>query len=908
MLKGISTGLVDLLSSTILLRFEEQLFGILRDIKGDNQSLCLYCLAIMNVLSSASDEHAACYADSYDTQELLASAHVTPSRWTPEAIRQFFVGGKVPKTMQLIALRSMWACTPSTGEPLDEKTEALALANEIIAAVPEDVRENWRKATPIIVRKVEEKALAPGLDTGLQLHCLCFLLRLTEGHVYPAAALDTLRPMMTKLMVNVSLRSSRPEDVSYLTRCGVFDQSTTTTFLQNTVDFVTSAPIMDVIERTASLQQLLNGLCKAMAEREAIIEGTMLAIDVLSCGQKLQILARLSHTLDSNHQSNISICHQAAQIAAKDLVQSLCKVFLTAALSSRQSTYSISYGTMALLLELHASPAQRPSPCSHVKRNQAPPGPTTSFAESSSTPDTTPSTWRVALQSHLNSRNEMDKEVLDTLLTRACAELEERCENIEQPLREQKAQCDMLQQRYNDLNRAYAAMESDNIDRNIQFNAMEMERDQCMSDLETAREENESLTKKLEEFELSLPQVRAEAEQTIVKVRKELEMTELEHAAILTRKAEELEEMHEKMLVSANELNCKSERLESTQAQLHDMQLTTDSLKTEIDALASSEKALRTSRALLQDENSGLLERQNDQEAELRHMKQQLDAEQRSHQTEIDQLQKQAEVERAGLSANNNQTIAEMDEKYENAKTDLMQQIENLKHQNQQATDDHTMEIKRISHESFEKQKKIDRLKNKCEQKDRQIAEANEMRSNLMTAMGISGNIPKQTKLSHRSLASCSAETQSQDVETQADPSPPTPLSDNDDEIQQRKAETSFASNASSIDTRSGPTPKRARPRRTIKVASPAKSRLSAGVATRSTRKSATHSIRQPLSSVSANQGQRRNVAAKTPCKAGAHAMTDGVDESTFDGSELYAGTPGQRMLDLDCGLDENAR
>jgi hypothetical protein len=233
-----------------------------------------------------------------------------------------------------------------------------------------------------------------------------------------------------------------------------------------------------------------------------------------------------------------------------------------------------------------------------------------------------------------------------------------------------------------------------------------------------------------------------------------------------------------------------------------------------------------------------------------------------------------------------------------------MQQIEDLKHQNQQATDDHTAEIKRISHESLERQKKIDRLRVKCEQKDRQIAEANEMRSNLMAAMGISGNMPKQTKLSHRSLPSLGAETQSQDMETQADPSPPTPLSGNDDETQQCKANISFAS---STDSRSGPTPKRARPRRSIKVASPAKSRISTGVATRRTRKSSTNSTRQPLSSVSANQGQRRNVAAKTPCKTNTQAVTDGMDESTFDGSELFAGTPGQRMLDLDCELDENA-
>ena len=910
MLKGTSTMLIGLLSSTVLLRFEEQLFSILRDIKGDNQSLCLYCVAIMNVLSSASDDRVASFADSYDTQELLASAHVTPSRWTPDTIRQYFVGGKAPKTMQLVALRSMWACTLSTREPLDEKIEALSLANEIVAAVPADVRESWRKATPIIVRKVEEKALAPGLDTGLQLQSLCFLLRLTEDHVHPATALDTLRHMLTRVMVNTGLCNSFTDDISYLTHCGVLDQSTTTIFLQNAVDFATSAPITDIIGKIASLQQLLDGLCNAMVERDAIIEGTMLAIDVLSCGQKLQMLAKLCQTLNFDHRSSVKICQHAAQIATKGLIQSLSRVFLTAALSSRQSTYSISNASMKLLLELHASSAQRPPPCTHIRRHQISPDTTTSFVESSSTPNAIASDWRAALQSHLHLRNEQDRQVLSTLFARSCAELEDHCKTIDQPLREGKEKRDFLQQRYDDLNQAYTTMQSDNIDRNIQFNAMEMERDQCMSDLNTAREENENLVKKIEEVERGSRQAKAEAEQTMVKIRKEMEMTELEHAAALTRKEEELEEMHERMLASANELKCKSEELEGAQLELQNLRSMTESLRNEIDALAASEEELRTARDLLQDEQSDLVRRRNDQEAELQNVKQQLHTARETHQLEIVQLQKEAEDERARFSASKDQLIAETNEQHENAKVGLLQQIEDLKHQHQQATDERAAETKRMGQESVERQKKIDRLKAKCEQKDRQIAEANEMRSNLMAAMGISGNMPKQTRLPNRSLASFAVETQSQDMDTQADPSPPKPLSGNDDETQQRGAETSFASNASSTDSRSGPTPKRARPRRTLRVASPAKSRMSTGVATRSTRKSAAASIasnRQPLSSVSSNQGQMGKFAAKTPCKASVQAAaSDGMDESTFDGSELFAGTPGQQMLDLDCGLDEN--
>lgn len=59
---------------------------------------------------------------------------------------------------------------------------------------------------------------------------------------------------------------------------------------------------------------------------------------------------------------------------------------------------------------------------------------------------------------------------------------------------------------------------------------------------------------------------------------------------------------------------------------------------------------------------------------------------------------------------------------------------------------------------------------------------------------------------------------------------------------------------------------------------------------------------RQPLLDVATNMSTQRTAAPKTPLK---EAGGD-LDETTFDGSDLFAGTPGERMLGPADTVDPN--
>ncbi|KAI6864930.1 hypothetical protein KC334_g20142, partial [Hortaea werneckii] len=121
MLSGTSTLLLGLLSNDILLRFEKQMLGILyssvrKPSQETDQHLTLRCLAAISVVVKAADDRLMLTNSFYETQELLASTQQDSSRWNANEMRKFFLGGEsVPKTIRLLVLQALSACSSSGG-------------------------------------------------------------------------------------------------------------------------------------------------------------------------------------------------------------------------------------------------------------------------------------------------------------------------------------------------------------------------------------------------------------------------------------------------------------------------------------------------------------------------------------------------------------------------------------------------------------------------------------------------------------------------------------------------------------------------------------------------------------------------------------------------------------------------
>ena len=710
-LRGTSTLLMGLLSSNVLIRFEGHFFNIIRNLKGDHQSLSLYCLAIMKTMSSTYDDQLRFSASAYDTQDLFASTQLESSKWTPDHIEQFFTDSKAQRTMQLVVLRAMWSCSSSTSEPLDEKMESLCLAHEIITAVPVHLRENWRKANALVVRKLEEKALALSLEMELRFQALRFQVRVTEGNVVPAMVTDSLRQMMLKQDGVVQIMPSyRSVDFDFVANSGIFDQSTTTAFLQRTVDFAASANEWDIVEHCGILMQILQHLTAAMAYEKSITEGAVLALDVLSCGEKLSGLSSLTNqfSADSSCKNRPGICSNALQRARNCVAHEICTCFLKAALSSSHSTYSVSQEIISLLLKLHASSAQRPPVCSHVLRSVPVQSRKFHFVETESTPnETCEPDWRETLQSELQNRAHSDQEHFASLFAKACEDLERRCQEVESPLRDVRDMRDALQAQYDRLNQAYATLDTECIDRNIRLNALEDERDQATDDLGSMRLQAEKSLQKARELEREIMACKTEAEKAQCSERQTREMANLQHATAFAKVQEELAELQVNLSSREGELRTKTDELDRVHKEMEHVKSTSDAAKEELEASSRTCAEQQATISNLTKDKDDEINLRHHLEAQLKDMSNKLDAEKGSHRNELDQLQQITDQALASTNHDNAQKLAEMSRLNGETIESLRQQLSDAQRQSRLARESCASAVERHNFEMSEKQRKV---------------------------------------------------------------------------------------------------------------------------------------------------------------------------------------------------------
>lgn len=710
-LKGTSSLLLGLLSSSSLHRLEEHLFDILRNNKGENQSLSLYCLAIIKMTACESKNDFCNSNSQYDTQELLASTQLaSTSRWTPETMQQFFTDTKAQKTVQLVVLRAMLACTVSTSEPFDERMESLLLANEVVAAVAPHLREIWRKANSLVVGKLQDKVMSPSLEAQLKYQGYLFLAQVTEGSRVPATIMDNLRGIVVDpVRLRLALCGASSGQIGHLMDAGVFDENTVTTLLQQTVDFVTSSSNeQHWLETLSCLQSLSDEMYAAMASDTKLSEGSMLALDVISCGRKLHKLRDLVRFSDEYAcNGSGSACAAANQRACCKLVHSLSRLFLRAALSSPHQSYSASQETVTLLLELHASTGSPSVKCSHTTPPSKRAIRESSFVEETNTPDEAAPRWRDALSHHVQSRARTDEDRLTSVFAKACAELEARCEGIEMPLREERDKREMVERQYKELQQSYNNLEAENADRSIRFNAMEMERDQYINDLESQRDEVEGYERRIEELLETLQQAREDAERSTREAQSNAEAARLEHAASSATKDEELEELQDQVQRTECELEEKANALRSFGEQMEQLQSSLAQAKIELESARLADEERQNTIAALEREKGEAVARAEEVSVEMRAARDDAIAQREAFERDLSDMRQRAELDLETASSECEERIADLTRQYDaNAET-LRKQLAEAQEDISQAREQHRLDIEQWEAEIGERQKKV---------------------------------------------------------------------------------------------------------------------------------------------------------------------------------------------------------
>ncbi|RMX89106.1 hypothetical protein D0869_01121 [Hortaea werneckii] len=903
MLSGTSTQLLGLLPNDVLLRFEKQMLGILySSVQKPNQEmdqhLTLRCLFAISVVVKGADDRLMLTNSFYETQELLASTQQDSSRWNANEMRKFFLDGEsVPKTIRLLVLQALSACS-SSGGSLDERAEGLAHVNDLVAVIPQNLRDNWCAANGQMIQKFQAKAVAA--EHGeLRLQLLSFVCQLCKPVFLQLATVESIQNTVSDLDLLLSANVAADASAWYYCMGATIDIATLERLIYNLARFSSNADADTLVLSAKPISELLDRMLILAQETTDVADAATVALSTSSFHSHLLELSskiqqcRTCPPLDSV----VPFCNALYHNSLCSIGFRLSDFLLKMQMAGESSRVTLTATTDALL-ELHAISAKDPAKCKHQHLGTKIQYRPLSIVEHESTPAADGSDWRETLQSFLASEVAVEYSALSAMFARACEDLEKRCTDVEQPLQEEKAAHLCVREQYGHLQEDYAALETQSIDTKLRCDSFEADWKNSLRDLETAREESDCLLRRVSELEEKLRISAQSSEAKIAELRTARDKDKLENASAAAKKQEELEDLQESHQELERDAEIRSQELtdlrQSTRAAnavKDDLQRRLDEACRGIENKSAEVEDLRMSSESHASVSSKL-------KSDLDAVIQQSEQQRQSHEQSIQRLKEENRQNQQSVNAAHNETMDKLAAQHGEEAARYESELSSVKEALATTRTQYTEELARRRDGMDDAQSQIDRLLQKCKQKDQQIADANAMRANLMAAMGIApaAEATQMSSLPHRSRKSIHrAPSRPYD---RLDQSSPHPVSGGGGETRDYNEQDPTAPNDL---MEKGPTPKRPRSRRSLKVQSPVRPRSSMN--TRNSRMSApgkASANRQPLSNVSTNQSPKKPARTRSS-KFEAKEIGNEFDETTLDGNEMIGhGTSAQMEMDMD--------
>jgi hypothetical protein len=834
----------------------------------------------MAVFTAAEQDHRPMSSDS--TSDFLTSQSDS-GRSRSDVLQQFLSGNRAPKTVQLIVLVVLAA---SRGVETGENAhKSLILANEVICAIPAEIRGNWCVVNTAVVRKLQEKACVGDATELVQLLTLRFVANLCGPRMLSDKLLARIETtFIDRTCVRAAkLLLNRMDGLDVL--ADIVNRGKIDSLILSAIEYATTADVLDVVclnALTETMQDLLT-IGNDEATSTSLFTPSLMN-GLLRLQQRLGSLTLASggaggQPRESVNRNPIGSCISSTRQAVAALAQATCRLLLEISLASNH-TPSMSASMQSLVLNLYSQSSKDDPSCQHKRPSAVR---SLEFIEQSATQDLSSTDWRSALKARFG--HEADTVIHS--IGKACAALEARCENIEQPLREANEKYRIAEQQNAELSSAYAQIEALNIDLGIQNHALEDERDKIARDLEDSRNVTEELTGHISNLKDSLAEQEATSRQRLHELESTIAVGNVSYLASLAGKESALEDLHNRVKSLEADVAEKESIIAASYQTVEMMRSEAETLKTSRDKAVEDHEHLAEANkqeiAIRNDLIQELKENVATYKAESESLKSDstlMSAERDALVINLEQKRSQIQkLEQAVLGAQQEKALLE--QAHQQAMATMTQKLTALHESSLSAQQAYQAELDNHNSTIAQLQSHVHHLQSKCERKSAQIIEANVLRSNLLAAMGVPASAIAQqsgtetpynlpTALPHRSRSPSlsftaqhpsAAPQHQQQQDPDLEHSPPTPSSSTSftDESSRRPprqrqqpqthpATVSFASTNStssnaSNSTQHGPTPKRARPRRSTaqqqQPSSPTKTRNSMGPTTVSTASSA---------------------------------------------------------------------
>ncbi|KAF2773883.1 hypothetical protein EJ03DRAFT_370739 [Teratosphaeria nubilosa] len=904
LLKGTSGMLLGLLSNRTLCDFEEKLFQILhnstrRPPTDEDPLLTLYCLAIMRIVTSASDE-SLMLTDSFDqTQERLASTQPTSPKWNATEMEKFFSSSTdAPRTINLLCLKTMWACATST-ESLKIRLEVLRLVGDLIAAIPSEIKDTWCLTNSALMQKIQQKASACSTDGTLQVKAFAFVTQLCKPVYLQMSSIELARSSVSS--IEMLAKSFDEDSGTAWTKCvsALVDSSTSLALVNGIMELVMTARPLQLLRQSAALILALQTVGRFVEDRQDIAGAGRIELSSTKTIQRLHQLTeqiRVQTWDEQDQGAELSACRVAWSNARNGIAHELNAFFLRCLLSRQEvETADVSPSAGVSLLELHALSARCVASCTHSRGAAISPVTTTTIVEDNCSEVAYCSDWRQALHKYLGNDASMKESAIQKLFAKACEDLEKRCEGVEEPLRQEQEARSALQDQYCQLQDSYAHLESECIDSKLRHASVVGEKDELMLAMGALQRRADEVVERAQDLEQMLRSSTEDSDRELREMRQAMDAAELEHVTAFASKEEDLEELEaantdlrRRIDQTKSEIEEVNRTLTGMRGAKNDLEIERHSLQAEHENLVGDHQRLKEQvhelRNTIKDHEQSqrdILTHRDAADAALAKLKDEFRNERRAHEQQLHQERAFAKANIQAANASHSHTMDRLAAQHGEEAAGLQRQLADLRAQIQHAEQRHRAELSKREDEADGAQKQLGRMQRRLRQKDQQIQDANAMRQNLMAAMGL-GDLQQQQQqqqasLPHRTRASVARTLPQSQVDGQ--PTPPTPTSA---DLEGSLAEFDPRASITSDQSRRERTPnKRARARKSSKASSPAKTRFSGGARTRVSTDPVAR--RRPVQEIDGNRSPRKS-GPKTRSASG----SDEFDGSVFDESELF--------------------
>lgn len=163
-----------MMPADLVIGLQDNLLQILRALEATDHSANLLCLAIFAKLASTEPT----YFQALDRplwSDSVLSPDTSPSNEPISGLlgscgsaKQFFTSKRACKTLDLVVLKAIMACSCSCSLPSSEIIESLKISEEIVDAVGKDEKRIWMLKNSIKIRKLHEKILRPDINIGVR--------------------------------------------------------------------------------------------------------------------------------------------------------------------------------------------------------------------------------------------------------------------------------------------------------------------------------------------------------------------------------------------------------------------------------------------------------------------------------------------------------------------------------------------------------------------------------------------------------------------------------------------------------------------------------------------------------------------------------------------------------------------